>query len=475
MLRYFIFIICVILHFRFLPSIAAGPLVGVEVLDAMSPAMEKALDRGDRFGRDLAGLGDVDGDGVLDLVAGTRSDDDGAEDAGAAYVLFLNSDGTIKKQQKLSALEGGFGNEFLEGVESTFLGYGVAGIGDVNGDGVPDLAMTQARAGGRRGVGALHVVFLNKDGSVLLKNTTKGVPGFGLASLGDLDKDGRVEVAECFPAADDGGSRQGAIEIYSINPNGSVSRRQRISSVSGGLGDVLNDGDRFGGRDVSVLGDLDGNGVSDLAVGAFGTDEGRGAVWVLLLDRKLSVIDKARLGNGSPGFSLPLDPEDNLGHAVVGVGDLDGDGVGDLVTGANRDDDAGEDTGALIVMLLNPDGSLKAARKFIGEDAGFELNLPEGGRFGRSLGLIGSGGYGNLLRLAVGGGAGTTGSISILFLDPRQLGEAVLSSVESTRNEKAKYDDSANAEMRPHRRSSEQGHINRQHRSFRERFHQRNE
>lgn len=405
----------------------AAPLERFTLVDGSSPALAGALDRADRFGRDLAGIGDIDGDGIPDLIAGTRSDDDGAKDAGAAYVLFLNRDGTVRKRQKLSALEGGFGTGFLQGMDSTFLGYGVAGLGDVNRDGVPDVALTQTRSGAARGTGALHVVFLNRDGTVRSKKTTQGVPGFGLASLGDLDKDGRVELAACAPEANDGGAERGAIVIYSVNRDGSLQERRRIASNSGGFGSGLKHGDRFGGRDVAVLGDLDGNGTPDLAVGAFGSDEGRGAVWILRLDRTLSVIGKSRIGTGTPGFALPLDPNDNFGHAVAGVGDLDGDGVGDLITGANRDDDAGVDDGCLVAVLLNRDGSLKAARKFTGADEEFRLELPEGGRFGRSLGVVGDLAGDGTFCLAVGGGAGITGSITNLFLNPAALATMISS------------------------------------------------
>jgi hypothetical protein len=51
------------------------------------------LDRGDRFGRDHDKIGDVNGDGVIDIVVGARSDDDGEIDAGAVCILFMNNKG----------------------------------------------------------------------------------------------------------------------------------------------------------------------------------------------------------------------------------------------------------------------------------------------------------------------------------------------------------------------------------------------
>jgi hypothetical protein len=60
------------------------------------------LDRGDRFGRDHDKIGDVNGDGVIDIVVGARSDDDGEIDAGAVYILFMNNNGTLKSFQKIS-------------------------------------------------------------------------------------------------------------------------------------------------------------------------------------------------------------------------------------------------------------------------------------------------------------------------------------------------------------------------------------
>ena len=65
------------------------------------------LDSSDRFGRDFNPLGDLDLDGVPDFLVGARSDDDGATDAGALYILFMNADGSVKTSSKISDTSGG--------------------------------------------------------------------------------------------------------------------------------------------------------------------------------------------------------------------------------------------------------------------------------------------------------------------------------------------------------------------------------
>ncbi|MCH7720448.1 MAG: FG-GAP repeat protein, partial [Planctomycetes bacterium] len=66
------------------------------------------LEGGDNFGGSVTSLGDLDGDGVGDLAVGAFPDDDGGFDRGAVWVLFLNTDGTVKSHQKISDTEGGF-------------------------------------------------------------------------------------------------------------------------------------------------------------------------------------------------------------------------------------------------------------------------------------------------------------------------------------------------------------------------------
>ena len=63
---------------------------------------------GDDFAVEVAFLGDQDGDGVPDMAASARLDDDGGTDQGAVWILFLHEDGTVKSHQKISATEGGF-------------------------------------------------------------------------------------------------------------------------------------------------------------------------------------------------------------------------------------------------------------------------------------------------------------------------------------------------------------------------------
>lgn len=61
------------------------------------------LKAGDRFGAGVTSIGDLDGDGVDDLAVGASYDDDGDTNVGAVYILFMNTDGTVKSESKISS------------------------------------------------------------------------------------------------------------------------------------------------------------------------------------------------------------------------------------------------------------------------------------------------------------------------------------------------------------------------------------
>ena len=158
------------------------------------------LDDSDYFGRSVATLGDLDG--VIELVVGAPYDDDGGTDCGAVWLLFLNSDRTVKAHQKIGNTQGGFTGYLDNG---DYFGYSVASLGDLDGDGVSDLAVG-ARFDGGWGRGAVWLLLLSSDGTVKshqkVSDTEGGFTGvlddndyFGssVASLGDLDGDGVIE------------------------------------------------------------------------------------------------------------------------------------------------------------------------------------------------------------------------------------------------------------------------------------------
>lgn len=326
----------------------------------------------DYFGTSIAPVGDLNRDGTIDLAVGAVGDDTGGgadSNRGAVHVLFMNGDGSVLSSRKIaSGLNGG---PVL--AEQDLFGASVAPIGDLDGDGVPDLVVGSVwdDAGGEDR-GAIHILRMNADGTV--KNSTKiasglnGGPvlangdgfGYSVGSLGDLDGDGTADLAVGAYADDTGGTNRGAVHLLFMNASGSVKSSLQLASGVNGV-PTLRDGDAFGSG-VASLGDLDGDGIVDLAVGAYSDDSGRidgGAVHILLLNANGSVKRGTKYLNSSIRGSF--------GNSLASAGDIDGDGIvnrTDLIVGAYADDTGGPGRGTFYLLNLNSDGSVHSNTRF---------------------------------------------------------------------------------------------------------------
>ncbi len=104
--------------------------------------------------------------------------------------------------------------------------------------------------------------------------------------------------------------------------------------------------------------------MGDVAVGASGdeyTESGEGAVYVLLMNSDGTVKSHVKISDSLAGFTPSgLDGFDYFGSSLASLGDLDGDGVGDLAVGAIRDENTDASEGAVYVLLMNGDGTVKS-------------------------------------------------------------------------------------------------------------------
>jgi len=329
----------------------------------------------DSFGIACSGIGDLDGDCVPDLVVGAERSNHGGPNRGTAWILFLDQEGSVTRQRELG---------FAGGVplqDFDFFGRAVASLGDLDGDGIQDVAVgaysDQDCGGGfgLSGCGAVWILFLNRDGSIKshskISSTQGGFTGqlddsdaFGLAlaAIGDLDQDGVVDIAVGALHDDDGplgAIDTGAVWVLFLNADGTVKTHQKISSTQGGLAVLWNDFDQFG-VSLGFLGDLDQDGAPELAVGA--TDGGQGSVTVLSLNPDGTVLRHQKIGLNEGGFQGDLQAYDVFGSAVCSAGDLDGDGVDELLVGA-AGDSGGSFHGGVWLLYMNEDATVRRERK----------------------------------------------------------------------------------------------------------------
>jgi len=435
------------------PSLAApGNVIATQKISDDHGNFNGDPDPGDWFGYSVAAIGDLNGDGHPDIAVGAPREDDGdGDDYGALWILFLDAQGKVAGEQKISALQGNFSGNIEPGDE---FGASIAAIGDLDGNGVVDLAVGAPGDDNGDGLnsGAVWILFLAADGTVIdqqkISDTEGGLEqnlkegdafGLGVAPVGDLDGDGVPDLLVTAPLDDEGnGVDVGAFYILYLRNDGTVHNEVKISETDGNFSGELHEGDWFG-HGIAQIGDLDGDGIKDLAVGAplddDGNDKDSGAVWIVFMAADGTVRTQQKISDLHGGLIefTNLSPGDLFGYDVAAAGDINGDGVVDLVVGAPFDDDgSGDNVGAIWFVFLKTDGTVKGLAKVSETMGGFDSELHENDAFGTSVAVIGDLNGDGFQDVVAGapydndGGGIDSGAVWVLFIEGvnQQCGDA---------------------------------------------------
>lgn len=313
---------------------------------------------GDSAGSSIAGAGDVNGDGIADVIVGAPGGDDGGLAAGEAYVIYGKL-GDDRGRVDLSSLTSADGFVIQGDAIGDYAGSRVSAAGDVNGDGIDDLILLAPYAsGGGHDAGQAYVVFgqagqnrtridlsslAATDGFTVQGSILNGFVDATVAGLGDVNGDGFDDVAIGVPADNRGGTAAGG--AYVILGKAGATRTSITLSVWTPLpasdGFVIQ-GDSAGdqaGASISAAGDVNGDGIDDFIIGAHGDGDGSktGAGRAVVLFGRTDmpgVIDLSAL-SASDGFSIQGALSSHaLGSSVAGAGDVNGDGFDDLIVDA---------------------------------------------------------------------------------------------------------------------------------------------
>ena len=288
------------------------------------------------FGFSVASAGDVNGDGFGDVVVGAYDYANGQANEGRAYV-YLGSAGGLSTTAAWTA-------ESDQAV--AWFGYSVAGAGDVNGDGFGDVIVgAMAYDNGQSNEGRAYVYLGSASGlsstpAWTAESDQAGAAfGVSVASAGDVNGDGFGDVIVGAGYYTNGQASEGRVFVYLGSAGG--------LSVTPGWTAESNQANAYLGEAVASAGDVNGDGFGDVIVGSYcydngQTDEGRAYVY----------LGSASGLSTTPIWTAESDQATAyFGFSVASAGDVNGDGLGDIIVGAYMYDNGQADEGRAYVYL----------------------------------------------------------------------------------------------------------------------------
>ncbi len=331
--------------------------LGARTGPALTPAMSWETNQpGAEFGSSVASAGDVNGDGLGDVIVGARLYDSTLLNEGAAFV-FLGQSVGVTTMSSIGWVSNQVGSE---------LGGAVASAGDVNGDGFSDVLVAARRYDSPEQDEGVVFMFLGTptgssptSGANWEGNQVEAQFGAAIASAGDVNADGLGDFVVGAPFAERGEIDEGRIYLYrgSATPG--------LPAVLDGAREVDQASAQFGAS-VAGAGDVDGDGFADVLVGAPHFDN--------------AFVDEGRafLYRGSP-LGLELAPawtaygdQDGaqFGVALNSAGDVNGDGFADVVVGApffDSGETSGETDEGVMYLYRGGPGGLEGAASWSAE------------------------------------------------------------------------------------------------------------
>ena len=292
----------------------------------------------DYAGHSVAAPGDMNGDGIPDLILA-------APFAARSYVVFLKEESMTPIDLLLFDLgmQGDAGFVIRTPSPATGNLYEVASAGDANGDQIPDVAVGVTK--GDNGAGSAYVVFGGQvsgsvdvrepggwDGYRIRGARSEDTAGYSMAPLGDLNGDGKDDLLVGAPRIFSDKGAGSAYVVFGKDDRGPVhlaDLQQGGYKIKG-----ISEGDTAASS-VAGLGDINSDGIPDFVIGVAGDNprrEGGGSAYVVFGKKGSGTI---RLRHLRRGFAIyGAGPLDFAGAAVAGMPDLDDDGVSEVLVGA---------------------------------------------------------------------------------------------------------------------------------------------